>query len=65
MGNYYQKKGKGKLPIFGGNEEPVITVYAAQESTSGWAGDNKVSLESTSDGIEYDNTIPFKKTLAI
>ena len=27
MGNYHQKKGKGKLPLFNGNEERVITIH--------------------------------------
>ena len=27
LGNYHQKKGKGKLPIFCGNEERVIPIY--------------------------------------
>ena len=29
MGNYPQKKGKGKLPIFFGNGERVISVYGS------------------------------------
>ena len=28
LGNYHKKKGKGKLPIFRGNVERVIPIYA-------------------------------------
>ena len=31
MGNYHQKRGKGKLPIFCGNGEPVIPIYAVKD----------------------------------
>ena len=33
MGNYHQKKGKGKLPIFCGNRERVIPVYGRGTGT--------------------------------
>ena len=42
MGNYHQKKGKGKLPIFCGNGEPVIPVYARWSGRSGAGGSWRV-----------------------
>ena len=42
MGNYHKKKGKGKLPIFCGNGEPVIPVYARWSGRSGTGGSWRV-----------------------
>ena len=59
MVNYHQKKGKGKLPIFFGNRERVIPVYAVESieiyTSNGGSPINFIWYYTPVGGSPYDS----------